>query len=188
MNIFILDKNPVIAAQQQCDKHIVKMVTESAQMLSTAHRLLDGVMELRPSKSGKRMKKYWKLNDEREDVLMKNVHENHPCTKWTMQSKTNYHWHYLHYQALAQEYEYRYGKKHGAFDRDTSLAAKLNQFPQNIPDGGQTPFALAMKNNPECIVENDAVQSYRNYYIQKQDKFKMAWINREAPEWFVWTT
>ena len=42
MNLFILNKDPIIAAQQQCDKHVVKMPLESGQMLSTAHRLLDG--------------------------------------------------------------------------------------------------------------------------------------------------
>jgi len=53
MNIFILDEDPVIAAQMQCDKHIPKMVVESGQMLSTAHRVLDGLLTKRPSKSGK---------------------------------------------------------------------------------------------------------------------------------------
>ena len=53
MNIFILDNDPVIAAQMQCDKHVVKMIVESAQMLSTVHRMLDGKMERRLSKSGK---------------------------------------------------------------------------------------------------------------------------------------
>ena len=52
MNIFILDNNPIKAAQQQCDKHVVKMIVESGQMLSTVHRMLDGTMERRPSKSG----------------------------------------------------------------------------------------------------------------------------------------
>ena len=52
---FILDINPTTAAQLQCDKHVVKMIVESAQMLSTAHRMLDGYTEKRPSKSGKRM-------------------------------------------------------------------------------------------------------------------------------------
>ena len=53
MNIFVLDRNPKTAAQLQCDKHVVKMIVESAQMLSTAHRMLDGYVEKRPSKSGK---------------------------------------------------------------------------------------------------------------------------------------
>jgi len=53
MNLFILHEDPVIAAQMQCDKHIPKMVVESGQMLSTAHRVLDGILDRRPSKSGK---------------------------------------------------------------------------------------------------------------------------------------
>ena len=61
MNIFILDEDPTIAAQMQCDKHVVKMIVESAQMLSTAHRMLDGKLIMKPSKSGKRMVKYYDL-------------------------------------------------------------------------------------------------------------------------------
>jgi hypothetical protein len=63
MNLFILDQDPVVkAAQLQCDKHVVKMIVESAQMLSTAHRMLGWFMKLVvQSKSGKTMSKYWKL-------------------------------------------------------------------------------------------------------------------------------
>ena len=61
MNLFILNNDPVIAAQEQCDKHVVKMIVESAQMLSTVHRMLDGVKEKRLSKSGKRMVDYYRL-------------------------------------------------------------------------------------------------------------------------------
>ena len=77
MNIFILDNDPAIAAKLQCDKHVVKMIVESAQMLSTAHRMLDGDQELRPSKSGKRMVKYWVLPDSREEIIYKAVHTCH---------------------------------------------------------------------------------------------------------------
>ena len=59
MNIFVLSTDPVKAAQQQCDKHVPKMVVESAQMLSTAHRILDGVLTRRKSISGKTMSKSW---------------------------------------------------------------------------------------------------------------------------------
>ena len=62
MNIFILNEDPVRSALDQCDKHIVKMPLESAQMLSTAHRILDGTETRRPSKSGKTMVKYWQLD------------------------------------------------------------------------------------------------------------------------------
>ena len=94
MNLFILNRNPVIAAQDQCDKHVVKMIVESAQMLSTVHRMLDGIETKRPSKSGKTMAKYFELSDDREDVLYKAVHFNHPCTVWSRESMHNYRWHY----------------------------------------------------------------------------------------------
>ena len=69
MNIFILDKDPYLAAQMLCDKHIPKMIVESAQMLSTAHRLLDGTPEKRRSKSGKTVQTYYSFNDGRESSL-----------------------------------------------------------------------------------------------------------------------
>ena len=68
MNIFVLDNDPVVAAQMLCDKHIPKMIVESAQMLSTSHRMLDGELIMAPSKSGLRMVKYYKLDDKREDT------------------------------------------------------------------------------------------------------------------------
>lgn len=180
MNIFILDRDPIKAAQLQCDKHVVKMVVESAQMLSTAHRMLDGQVELRPSKSGKRMVKHYILDDHRENVLYKAVHYNHPCTQWTMESIYNYRWHWVHFAALCDEYTYRYGKVHAT---DAKLRKPLEKIPNKIPVTRMTDFRLAMKSNPECIFE-DAVQSYRAFYQTKQERFNMAWTNREMPEWF----
>jgi hypothetical protein len=181
MNLFILDKDPVKAAQLQCDKHVVKMIVESAQMLSTAHRMLDGVEERRPSKSGKTNVKYWVLPDYRESVLYKAVHVGHPCTVWTMESNTNYNWHYEHFIALCEEYQYRYDKIHAT---DKLLSNLLGQLPKNIRSGDMTPFRLAMQSNPECMFPEDPVKSYRLFYQTKQDRFKMAWTNREIPEWF----
>ena len=184
MNIFVLDENPYTAAEMQCDKHVVKMVTESAQMLSTVHRMLDGEMYTEKSANGRNIKR-WRLDDDREDVLMKACHTGHPCTLWTMDSTNNYRWHYSHYCALAEEYEHRYGKKHGAFSRDTEIGKMLARFPKKLYDRrGPTPFRLAMKANPECMVEGDPVQSYRNFYHTKQDRFKMAWTKRDIPSWF----
>jgi hypothetical protein len=181
INLFVLDKDPVKAAQLQCDKHIVKMVVESAQMLSTAHRILDGVEEMRPSKSGKRMVKYWRhRNSNLENVLYRVAHQNHPCTIWTMRSNNNYNWHYVHFVALCEEYKYRYGKTHLT---DTKLREVLSTPPTNIDVGYLTQQPLAMKSNPECMFE-DVVKSYRAYYQTKQDRFKMVWTKREIPEWF----
>lgn len=183
MNIFVVDDNPVAAANMLCDKHVVKMVTESAQMLSTAHRMLDGVMEMRPSKSGNRMVKYWKLEDDREEILMKAVHMSHPCTVWTMASASNYIWHYGHYKALSEEYTRRYGKKHGAF-YNNNIGGRLQFIPRSISNTGSTPYAIAMKQYPECIIPNDPIQSYRNYYNVAKVSFAK-WTNRQPPHWYL---
>jgi hypothetical protein len=181
MNLFVLDPDPVKAAQLQCDKHVVKMIVESAQMLSTAHRMLDGVKEKRPSKSGKRMVDYYvHPNNNLEAVLYKAVHFAHPCTVWTMETNNNYNWHYVHFCALCDEYKHRYGKEHST---DTLLREILSTPPRNIEVGYKTKQPLAMKSNPECMGP-DVVESYRAYYQTKQKRFKMAWTKREIHESF----
>lgn len=180
MNLFILDNDPVIAAQSQCDIHVNKMIVESGQMLSTVHRMLDGTMERRLSKSGKVRVQYWKLDDEREDILYKACHFNHPCTIWTRESVGNYEWHYEHFIALCKEKEYRTGKEHLTY---TKLGKILKRPPYNILIDPMTPFKLAMKSNPECMMECP-VESYRAFYQTKQHRFKMNWTKRQVPEWF----
>jgi len=61
----------------------------------------------------------------------------------------------------------------------------LRSTPKNIKVGPTTPYALAMQNEPQCIVKNDPVQSYRNYYQTKQNRFRMVWTKRDIPEWFA---
>ena len=181
MNIFILDEDPRTAASMHCDKHVPKMVVESAQMLSTAHRMLDGVETKKRSKSGKTMSKYYMLGDTREHHLYNAVHFNHPCTIWTRESSQNYLWHYELFIALCDEYTKRYGKVHLT---DKSLREHLKVTPNNIPDISMTPFRLAMKSNPECMDESDPVESYRKFYMTKQERFKMEWKNAQTPYWF----
>ena len=186
MNIFILSNDPIEAAQMMCDAHVVKMVTESAQMLSTAHRVLDGVKEKRASKSGKRMLDYWKVGYNLDSILMKPCHVNHPCTQWAMKSNHNYNWLYRHYEALSNEYTYRYGKEHGAFYKN-SIHLFLRNTPFNIPITDEiTPYAIAMKQYPECITES-AIESYRKYYLIAKQSFAK-WTNRTPPLWWNLTT
>jgi hypothetical protein len=180
MNIFVLDKDPKQAAIEHCDKHVVKMIVESAQMLSTAHRILDGDECKRPSKSGKRIVQYWELPDDREHILYKAVHMKHPCTIWSMESSENYKWHWDLFSYLCDEYTYRYGKIHST---DTLLRDKLEQLPTNIPHGQMTKFKLAMGSNPECMFE-DPIKSYRAFYKTKQARFSMDWTNRKTPQWW----
>lgn len=182
MNIFAVDENPYIAAQFLCDSHVVKMTVESAQILSTTHRVLDGIFSRRLSVGGKRYMKYWELLDEREHVLYKPTHPNHPSCRWAMENDKNYMWLYEHFEGLFNEYEHRYGRKHSSF---VLLGKHLNKPPKNISYAKhRTKFAMAMKNHPECIVDDD-VQSYRNFYKAKQHEISMKWNkNREAPNWF----
>jgi hypothetical protein len=181
VNIFVTDMCPVISAQSVCDKHSSKMVVESGQMLSTAHRMLDGQMELRRSKSGKRMVKYFvHPNSNLEAVLYKAVHHYHPCTVWSMESKENYIWHYKHFVALAEEFEFRYGKNHMTINK---LREVLKAPPSNIPSLGLTEFPQAMSHFPDCKVEGNPVQAYRNYYHMAKPFAKWE-KGRSAPNWW----
>lgn len=153
MNIFVLSRDPILSAQMQCDKHVVKMILESAQMLSTAHRLLDGA----------------------GDPYYKPTHINHPCTKWTRATSGNYMWHYKHWVALCNEYTYRYGKTHLS---DKKLRLRLRNLPKNIKAGGLTAFKKCM---PDDYKNGDIVTSYRFFYANKP--FQMEWTKRTRPEW-----
>jgi hypothetical protein len=179
MNIFILSKQPEESARLLCDKHISKMVVESAQMLSTAHRMLDGSPIKIP---GKRGSYYLHPDSILEAILYKAVHMHHPCTKWTMVSNNNYTWHYSYFIAMCNEYTFRYGRVHKTH---ALLGDVLRTPPRNIEIGPKTQFVLAMNSNPECMFPNDPVKSYRMFYQTKQDRFKMVWTKRDVPEWFT---
>jgi hypothetical protein len=182
VNIFILDENPLAAARMHCDKHVPKMVVESAQMLSTAHRMLDGKEYLAPSKSGKRMTKHYLL-ERNDDVIYKAVHAAHPCTVWTMQSASNYIWHYGLFHALSEEFEYRFKKIHRSWD---ILKDILSVIPKNITDIGPTPYAKAMKAYPDIAVIENPVEAYRQFYIADKIEFAKWEKGRSAPTW--WNT
>ena len=186
MNLFVLDEDPVLAARYQCDKHVVKMIVETAQLLSTAHRLIDGklqVVDYVNTKTGKTRKaKRWVLEDGDLNLrLYKATHVNHPSNVWVRETEGNYNWTYRHFLALCGEYEYRYGKKHASY---VKLFADVFFAPARIKKGDRTQFALAMKSAPECMHPEDPVRSYREYYHVKQSVFKMKWTKREVPSWF----
>ena len=160
MNIFVLDLDPAVAARMQCDKHVVKMVLESAQMLSAAHRVLDGT----------------DTHDSSPFPFLKITHNNHPCTVWVRQSAANYQWLYDHFKALSDEYTYRYYKLHKSWWK---LGVALSNLPANIPSGGLTPFAQAM---PDEYKHDDPVVAYRQYYVGEKSKF-LRYRNRRRPAW-----
>ena len=152
------------------------MVTESAQMLSTVHHIhqtsTPGFLSL----------------------LYKPCHQKHPCTLWAAESLDNYTWLWQHYHALSKEYTKRYGKQHAAYHKPITMSNGHVEclgpiiHPSLIPRNGfekrgLTPFAIAMKQYPQCIVPGNAVESYRNYYrVAKKDFAK--WSKTAPPAWF----
>lgn len=177
MNIFYLDRNPKTAAEMHLDKHVVKMIIEYAQLLSTAHRMLDGEMYVDKTSSGRNIKR-WRLNDSREDVLYKASHVNHPSAVWVRQSKSNYDWLYSLWYALCKEYTYRYGREHLTY---TKLKHVIGFAPQNISINKFTQPTPAMPD--EYKVAGDSITSYRKYYNGAKSTFAK-WTKRNIPEWF----
>ena len=142
MNIFYLDKDPVKAAKMQYNKHVVKMILESAQMLCTAHHVLDNRIRLL------------------DDIPYKITHVNHPSTIWCRQSIPNYMWLYNHMIALGKEYTKRYDKNHLTI---TKCKEPLSVSPEGIDtyvSFTQPPQCMPDEYKDEC-----SVKAYWNYYI-----------------------
>jgi len=106
MNIFYLDHDVRKCAEMHNDKHVVKMILEYAQLLSTAHRVLDGILSTGISVSGRKRTVYV-LADNLDAVLYSATHVNHPSAIWVRQSDKNYDWLFGLFQALMDEYTYR---------------------------------------------------------------------------------
>lgn len=159
MNIFFLDKDPKLAAKYHCDKHVIKMILESAQLMSTAHFYLG-----------------YPVNTQKPG-LYKPAFEKHPCTKWVMESACQYDWLFSLFKELNEEYTFRYGKIH----KCKELENKLKDLPGNILLNNWKDPPMAMPD--DCKIENNVVESYRNYYIKYKAKM-CKWKNREIPDWF----
>lgn len=156
MNIFILDKDLKLNAQYHCDKHISKMIVESAQILCTVKTTLDGTI-----------------------TPYKATHVNHPCTRWVMEKGVN--WDYLVNLAssLNKEYCFRYNREiHKSHEVIKSLGkpnykyqGKLSTFV--FVDGGTIRGSI-----------DSIINLYRARYIDKDREFKnpMKWKNRDRPK------
>lgn len=176
MNIFYLHKDPKKAAEYHVDKHCVKMILETCQLLSTAHRILDGDQVMGKTATGRNVKR-WVLSDDRDELLYSATHVNHPSAVWCRQSNENYTWLWSLLIELCAEYTYRYGKVHKC--EDIGLVNALKRTPNNIPTGQFTDPTPAMPNQYKVL--GDGVQSYRNYYNgEKQRMF--SWKKRDVPE------
>ena len=155
MNIFFLDFDTKKCAEYHCDKHVVKMILETAQLLCGVHHMTSQVTPQIP----------YKLS-----------HKNHPCAIWARQSISNYLYLCDLGLELCKEYTYRYGKRHKS--QDVIEWCIINK--PNIIDIGFTDPPKAM---PDEYKVNSVVESYRNYYIGAKKDFAI-WKNRSVPEWF----
>lgn len=177
MNIFYLDPNPKACAEMHCDKHCVKMIIEYAQLMSTAHRILDGQEYTGLTVNGRKIRR-WRMDDEKlENGLMKASHINHPSNIWLRQSGENYDWLLKMWLHLLSEYTHRYGKQHACEKYIDFLYYK----PKNIPNGKFTEPTPAMPD--DCKIANNSIASYHKYYIDKKISFAK-WTKREVPLWF----
>ena len=182
MNIFILNENPKKAAEYHCDKHVVKMIVESAQLLSTSHWLMllkkynKNLSDFKRIKDAKAFLEKTCLPSEKPPYKM--THVNHPCTKWACESIENYKWLFKLTYYLCFEYNKRYNKIH-----KTSYHLKwlLNNTPYKIPNINKTSFSICMKD--EYKISSDPVTCYKEYYIK--DKYRFAkWKLGNTPKWY----
>ena len=176
MNIFYISEDPVQAAQWMVDKHVVKMILESAQLLSTAHRLLDGREIEGTTKTGRKARR-WVLDDSREPIVYQATHINHPSAVWCRKSVENYNWLADHLHALLGEYTYRYEKKHKV---EGDLSYMLMSPPKNLEEYDMTVMPSAMAD--EYKISDDPIINYRNYYKVGKERMH-AWKKRQPPEW-----
>ena len=176
MNIFYLDNDTKKCAEMHVDKHCVKMILEYAQLLSTSHRVLDGILTVGVSKSGRQRKQYI-LSDQREQVLYSATHINHPSAVWVRQSLENYQWLHNLFRDLCYEYKFRYNRDH----KTSLLLGDLQYPPMNIPKN--VCFTEPTPAMPDHYkVAGDSITSYKNYYLG--DKTRMfSWKNRQTPSW-----
>ena len=180
MNIFYLDPEPQECARQHCDKHVVKMAIEYAQLLSTAHRVVDGEIWEGRTTNGRRINRYFHPDGLMNLNLYKACHVNHPSAKWVRESRANYEWLYEMWMFLCEEYTHRYGRKH---ESQNKLEYYLLLAPEGIIENNFTQPTPAMAQYPQCIVEGDSLKSYRNFYWADKREFAK-WTKRDKPEWW----
>ena len=157
MNIFILDTDVVKCAQYHVDKHCVKMILETTQLLNNA--LI--------------------ANDKDYIPVYKQTHKNHPASIWASQSRENFAWLLRLGYSLCDEYTYRYGKHHKCESILINFEKSMRWL--KIPPQGMTPFTKCM---PDQYKVEDPVQSYRNYYIGEK-AYIAKWSKRSQPDWWV---
>lgn len=194
MNIFALHPNPKKAARWHADKHVVKMLLESVQMLYAAHWVISypyiltkkgpfAVSTLQkglPTPPSMRTAPF-QLNNPKQHGY-RPVHVHHPCTVWVRSSRANYLWLCELALALAKEHAHRWPT-----NPPSSCAVHAQWLQTNVPDLPDiplTPFAQAM---PDLYKRGDPIKSYRAFYKgSKQERgITNRYTKRHKPHWLI---
>ena len=165
MNRFLLAEIPHFSAQYLCDKHVVKMCLEEAQILSTA-LFLNGLAH---------------------PQLYRPTHLNHPVVKWTARSIENFEFGFSHFKAICAEYTYRYNKVHKSW---TKLHQLLWEMHHELPFKGKPdtyPICCTGYETrfPRHAPIEEAVQCYRTYYLEAKKDIATWNKSRPAPLWYL---
>jgi hypothetical protein len=161
MNIFFLDFDPQTAARFHCDKHVVKMILETAQLLYCAHWMIDASVLL--------------------PTAYRKTHPNHPCAVWTRESLANYNWLADLGLALCEEFVFRYGHAH----KTHAHIAWLAVHPPAIPNLGITEIRQAM---PDIYKRPNPIEAYRTFYREnKMQLRKIVGYSKRASPVFLLT-
>lgn len=181
MNIFVLDYNPQVAAEYHCDKHVVKMLLESAQILCAVHRKVY-LQTMKKQYTPYEMEQSLIAERLIKEIPYKLTHANHPCTIWAGESKQNYLWLIELAEALNDEYIFRfkYTDTYTKPDNHKSYDVIANLPDIDLPDIGLTRFAEAMPDY--CKVTDCTVMNYREYY-RKEKAHILKYTNAQTPYW-----
>ncbi|AIL65446.1 hypothetical protein NOVO_05375 [Rickettsiales bacterium Ac37b] len=164
MNIFATDLCPKLCAHNLDDRRLIKMILESAQLLSTAIFINSNI---------------------KHNELYKPTHIKHPCTIWVSLNRSNWMWLYKHLEALCAEYTYRFNKTH----KTSSLLIYLLKYAENLPIGQATSFVNCTQSQLLGVdfrnIENTHL-AYRKYLGAKwdADKKRPKWTRRGGPDWY----
>ncbi len=185
MNIFALDRDPKLAAQYHCDKHVVKMILEYTQMLLMTYYRASKILTRKDYESDKGLvneifKSFPRKNIDGSPDPYKISHMNHPCTVWTFQSRNNFEWLLDLLKYTHQEYSSRYNRQHACYPILCWILVTHHTL--KFQNTELTPFALAM---PDHCKEDDPVESYRQYYIKEKSSFCKWSYPSTTPEWYV---
>lgn len=159
MNIFFVDRDPVVAAQCLVDRHVVKMILESAQILSTVVR-----------------QRYGRSLSTRMDItLYESTHRNHPCVRWAAETSGNYEWLRAHAVALCEEYAFRWDRLHAS-------EMLIRRVLSRCPFVYSSPMTEPPQAMPEEFRRPDPVAGYREYYRTGKARLHK-WTRRQPPIW-----